>query len=210
MIASAPGALGARDGDGHAAVLEAAGRVRALELEIGLGADPLGEPRRVDQRRRALVQGHDRIAGLERQVVAVALDQRAWHQLSHELFLDHADRARRRAQEAELGDLLHRGLEALLADRVHDHDQLRLLAHRRAGRRSAPRPRCRRAPRRPGRARRARRRPRGGGRRPLDVLGDLQLRVLLEQRRAARRSPRRRRRAPPTRSPGRRRRDRTS
>ena len=52
-----PAPLGARDGDGHAAVLEGAGRVRPLELEVGAGADPLGEPRRLDQRRRALVRG---------------------------------------------------------------------------------------------------------------------------------------------------------
>ena len=79
------GAGGARDGDRHPAVLEAAGRVRALELEQHPGADPLGDHRRLDQRGRALVEGDHRVAGLERQPVAVALDQRRRHRSGERL-----------------------------------------------------------------------------------------------------------------------------
>ena len=75
-------ARGARDGDGHAAVLERAGRVRALELQEDPRADALGDDGRLDQRRRALVQGHDGVALLEREVLAVALDQPCWHGLA--------------------------------------------------------------------------------------------------------------------------------
>ena len=64
-LGPAPGR--ARDGDGHPPVLERAGRVRALELEQHPGADPLGDHRRLDQRRRALVQADDGVAVLERQ-----------------------------------------------------------------------------------------------------------------------------------------------
>ena len=71
--------LRARDRDRHPPVLEAPGWVRALELQVDLGADALGEPRGVDQRRRALVQRDDRVALLDREVVAVALDQRRRH-----------------------------------------------------------------------------------------------------------------------------------
>src|SRR3954453_7245521 len=80
----------------------------------------------MDQRRRALIEGHQWIAILERETIAVALDQGGGH-LS-ELFFDHPDRARRRAQELEPGDLLESGREALLADLVHDHDQRRVVA----------------------------------------------------------------------------------
>ena len=72
----------ARDGDGHAAVLERAGRVGALELEEDPRAHALRDHGRLDQRRRALVQGHHGVAFLERQVLAVALDQPGWHGLA--------------------------------------------------------------------------------------------------------------------------------
>ena len=55
-----PLALRPRDRERHAAVLEAAGRVHPLELEVRLDADALRQARRVDQRRRALHQRHDR------------------------------------------------------------------------------------------------------------------------------------------------------
>ena len=57
---------------------------RSLKLPVGFApssfrqhpsADALGDHRRLDQRRRALVERHHRVAGLERQPVAVALDQ---------------------------------------------------------------------------------------------------------------------------------------
>jgi hypothetical protein len=64
-----------RHGAGHAAVLERAGRVRALELEPHLAADALGHEGRVDERRRALAERHDGVVVGERQVLAEALDQ---------------------------------------------------------------------------------------------------------------------------------------
>ena len=73
------GALGARDGDRHPAVLEGARGVGPLELEEDVRADPLGELLGPDQRGRALVQGHDRVSILERELVAVALDQPGGH-----------------------------------------------------------------------------------------------------------------------------------
>ena len=76
------GALGARDGDGHAPVLEAAGRVGALELEQTRAPTRSEITRRLDQRRRALVEGDHRVVGLERQPVAVALDQTRRHRLT--------------------------------------------------------------------------------------------------------------------------------
>ena len=74
------GALAHRRADGarHAAVLERAGRVEPLELQPDLGVDELGEVRRVDERRRALAERDDGIAGGERQALAVALDE-SWH-----------------------------------------------------------------------------------------------------------------------------------
>src|SRR6185295_1929086 len=45
------------------------------ELEVGASTDAFGEARRLDQRRRALVQGHHRVARLEREAVPVPLDQ---------------------------------------------------------------------------------------------------------------------------------------
>ena len=64
-----------RHREGHPAVLEARGRVRALELQQHARADALGDHRRLHERRRALVQADDRIAGLERQPVAIPLDE---------------------------------------------------------------------------------------------------------------------------------------
>ena len=63
-----------RDRAGHPAVLERAGRVRALDLQPHVGAHALGEPRRGHERRRALEQGDDGVVRPERQPVAVALD----------------------------------------------------------------------------------------------------------------------------------------
>ena len=65
-----------RDRAGHAAVLEGAGRVGALELEVDLAPTQLREHGRAQQRRRALLQAHERVAGRERQPLAEALDQR--------------------------------------------------------------------------------------------------------------------------------------
>jgi len=48
---------GAADREGHSSVLEAPGRVRALELEPHVGAEPLGQPARVEERRPALAEG---------------------------------------------------------------------------------------------------------------------------------------------------------
>ncbi len=110
-------AHGGRDRAGHAAVLERAGRVGALELQAHGRADHLREHRRAQQRRRALLQADERVAGRERQALAVALDQRhvrarerrAFDRRqrvgrpagSYELLFDHADGPRRRAHEVE-------------------------------------------------------------------------------------------------------------
>ncbi len=50
----------ALDGDDHAAVLEAAGRVRALDLEVQVDAERLREARCADERRRALAEREPR------------------------------------------------------------------------------------------------------------------------------------------------------
>jgi hypothetical protein len=42
---------------------------------MGADADPLREPRSLDQRRRALLEADDGVARLERQPVPVSLDQ---------------------------------------------------------------------------------------------------------------------------------------
>ena len=71
-----------RDGDGHPAVLVRAGRVGRLPLEPELG-DPrrAGEPRRGEQRRRALAEAHDRGRRRDREPVAEALDEGDRHRL---------------------------------------------------------------------------------------------------------------------------------
>ena len=165
-----PAPLRPRDGDRHPPVLEAAGRVRPLELEVGAGADPLREPRRLDQRRRALLEADDRVAGLERQPVPVPLDQAPLHPApppprSNELLLDHPDRARRRAHLVEPADLLDRGREAATPGTRGRPSPGARRRRSRAGRRSSPRSRCRRGPGRCGRGRPGGRRPRGAGRR---------------------------------------------
>ena len=64
------------DGHDHAAVLERAGRVHALELEVQLAhAQRGGHARRGDQRRVALVEGQQRRPVGDRQKFAVALQQ---------------------------------------------------------------------------------------------------------------------------------------
>ena len=69
--------LGDRDRGGHAAVLERAGRVVALDLEPDLGAGQPGEPLGVHQRGAALAQ-RDRDGALgDLQQVAVLLDDAA-------------------------------------------------------------------------------------------------------------------------------------
>src|SRR5690606_10643915 len=70
------GALGerGRDGRGHAAVLERAGRVLPLDLDEHVTADELGQPARVHQRRAALAERDDGGAGRKRDPVAVLLD----------------------------------------------------------------------------------------------------------------------------------------
>ena len=68
---------GHRVGDGHrhAAVLERAGRVEALDLQMHRAADLFGQPRRRNQRRAALEQGDRRPVVADRQPVPVRLDQ---------------------------------------------------------------------------------------------------------------------------------------
>ncbi len=68
---------GDRERDGHAAVLERAGRVVALDLEPDLGAGEVGEPGRLDHRGAALAQGDRRGAVGEVEPVAVLLDHAA-------------------------------------------------------------------------------------------------------------------------------------
>ena len=65
-----------RDRAGHAAVLERARRVGALELQAHRRAHQLREHGRAQQRRGALLQADQLVAGLERQALVVALDQR--------------------------------------------------------------------------------------------------------------------------------------
>ena len=66
-------ATGHRFGDRHrhAAVLERAGRVEALDLQMHCAAGVFGQPLGVDQRRTALQQGDRRPVVLDRQSVAV-------------------------------------------------------------------------------------------------------------------------------------------
>ena len=64
-----------RDRHRHAAILEGAGRVRALALEPELEPEPLGEPLGADERRRALAERHERRRVGDRQAVAVAIDR---------------------------------------------------------------------------------------------------------------------------------------
>jgi hypothetical protein len=68
-------AHGRRHRAGHPAVLEGAGRVRALELEPHLGARALGHPLGEHERRRALLERDDGISRGERQPLAIAGDQ---------------------------------------------------------------------------------------------------------------------------------------
>ena len=71
------GALAHRGADRarHAAVLERAGRVRALELEPDLDAGALGDPLGEHERRRALLERDDRVPGREREPLLVPRDQ---------------------------------------------------------------------------------------------------------------------------------------
>ena len=117
---------GGRDRARHAAILEAAGRIRALDLQPRLGAHPLGQPRRVDERRRALVERDDRVAGVERQPVHVALDQ-TWHR-QNSSSITRIERGGG-AHSVEPGDLVGRGKEARLEHRVGDHYEPCLIAH---------------------------------------------------------------------------------
>ena len=68
-------AHGGADGARHAAILERAGRVEALELQPHLGLHELGEVRRVDERGAALAERDDGIVGGEGQALAVALHE---------------------------------------------------------------------------------------------------------------------------------------
>ena len=68
-------AHGGADRAGHPAVLEGAGRVRALELEPDLDADALGDALGQHERRRALLERDDRVPGGEREPLLVARDQ---------------------------------------------------------------------------------------------------------------------------------------
>src|SRR5208282_492609 len=74
-----PRALAQRlaDRDRHAAILERAGRVGAVVLQVKLyvTAEPPGELGTLDQRRVALVERHDRGVVADRQEAPVMLDQ---------------------------------------------------------------------------------------------------------------------------------------
>ena len=121
-------ALRPRDRHRHPPVLEAAGRVRALELEQHPGADPLGEHRRLDQRRRALVQGDDRIVRPRAsQAVPVALDQRARHAQTNSSSITRIARGGER-RKSSCGDLVEGRVEAGLGRLVHDHHQAGVVA----------------------------------------------------------------------------------
>ena len=65
-------------------------------------------------------------SALEREPVAVPLDQRQGH--SDELLLDDADRSRRSAKEIERRDLGQGGVEEALGALVHDHHQAGFVA----------------------------------------------------------------------------------
>src|SRR5690606_37335447 len=58
----------------HPAVLEGAGGVGALDLDVDLRADPLGEHGGRHERGAALAQGDHRVTGLDRQPVGVLRD----------------------------------------------------------------------------------------------------------------------------------------
>jgi hypothetical protein len=60
---------------GHPPVLERARRVGALDLQVHVGADALGQPGRVHERRGALLERHDGVVLGEREAVAIALDE---------------------------------------------------------------------------------------------------------------------------------------
>src|SRR5215216_4873645 len=60
--------------------------------------------------------------------IAAASDEPVGGRPSRELLVDHADRARSRADEVELRDQPHRGVEARLQQRVQDHHEPRVLA----------------------------------------------------------------------------------
>ena len=124
MTASAPS---------RTAALTAHVMPRSLNEPVGLAPSSFSQtsrPTRSEtwsarhERRRALLERHDGVAGIERQPVAVALDE-AGHQV--ELFLDDPDRARARAHEVQARDQVDRGEELRLQQRVHDHHQPRVL-----------------------------------------------------------------------------------
>ena len=58
------------DGQRHAPVLERAGGVDALELQVDVGADPLGQPRRRQQRRAPSSRVTTGVLGRHRQELA--------------------------------------------------------------------------------------------------------------------------------------------
>ena len=165
MTASAPAPLARETATVIPRSLKLPGRVRPLELQEHAGADALGDHRRLDQRGRPLVQGHDRVAaapaasgrGTARSA-APASDRR-----SHELFLDHPDRAGRARRKSSVAIS-----SSAAKNRVSGPSCMTIT--RRA---SSPRPRWTtlrtETSLRPStsaiwRARRAGRRPRGGGR----------------------------------------------
>ena len=77
-MARAPGLDGLGDGEHHPAVLERAGRVPALDLEVQVAqAERRAEAFGPDQRREALAQGQRRRRLADRQEPAVAVDRGA-------------------------------------------------------------------------------------------------------------------------------------
>ena len=165
MTASAPSRTAARDRAGHAAVLERAGRVRALDLQPDLGADALGQRGARTSGVEPSLERDDRV--VRRRTAAGRGSARSARASADELLVDDPDRARpRRARSPARAISSTRGEEARLEQRVDDHHQPRVLPqallHDRLDRRALQAEELRR----PARARRAGRRPRGAGRRP--------------------------------------------
>ena len=117
------------DGHGHAAVLERPGRVGALDLQPDLGADPLGEARRRQQRRAALEQGDHRAsrsvpAGRSRYSsitpAPAAVAARSRHAV---LVADDAQHAADPVDRLEPAQLVDGGQQVALAGHVGEEDQ---------------------------------------------------------------------------------------
>ena len=207
MTASAPSRTARADGAGHAAVLERAGRVRALELQPDLGADALGECGAGTSGVEPSPSVTTGSSARERQAVAVALDQARAHAVTTNCssITRIARGGERRKSSAR--DLLDGGEEARLEHRVDDHHEPRVLAqallHDRLDRGALLAEHAGR----PARARPGGRRPRGAGRTTDSTSSTISSACVVSRRRGGRdHRADRRRRAPRSRSAGRRRR----